>query len=125
MEGMKAGIVATIALLLIFLLAALFVFIYISTYRSNYYAYNLLRLDPLEESSLKDDETRIGTAEIWMIGDSRIARWNKDLLKEKSEIANLGIEGQTAAQGYYRLKNCIDSDTPSIIVLQVGINELK
>ena len=125
MAGMKAGIIATIALLLIFLMAALFVYIYISAYRSNYYAYNLLRLDPLEESSLKDYEARISTAEIWMIGDSRIARWDKDLLREESEIANLGIEGQTSAQVYYRLKNYLVLDTPSLIVLQVGINDLK
>jgi lysophospholipase L1-like esterase len=106
-------------------LAALFVFIYFRAYRSNYYDYNLLRLDPLEESSLKDYESRISTAEIWMIGDSRIARWDTDLLKEESEIANLGIEGQTSAQVYYRLKNYLVSDTPSLIVLQVGINDLK
>lgn len=125
MAGMKDGIIVTIALLLIFLLAALFVFIYISAYKSNYYAYNLLRLDPLKESSLKSHEPRISTAEIWMIGDSRIARWDTDLLKEESEIANLGIEGQTSTQVYYRLKNYLVSDTPSLIVLQVGINDLK
>lgn len=122
---MRAGIMVPVALLLIFLLAALFVFIYIRAYRSNYYDYNLLRLDPLEESSLKDYESRIRTAEIWMIGDSRIARWDTDLLKEEAEIANLGIEGQTSAQVYYRLKNYLVSDSPSLIVLQVGINDLK
>ena len=122
---MRAGILAPVALLLIFLLAALFVFIYVRAYRSNYYTYNLLRLDPLEEGSLKDYEARISTAEIWMIGDSRIARWDTDLLKEESGIANLGIEGQTSAQVYYRLKNYLVSDTPSLIVLQVGINDLK
>ena len=125
MAGMRAGILAPVALLLIFLLAALFVFIYVRAYRSNYYTYNLLRLDPLEEGSLKDYEARISTAEIWMIGDSRIARWDTDLLKEESGIANLGIEGQTSAQVYYRLKNYLVSDTPSLIVLQVGINDLK
>ena len=122
---MRAGILAPVALLLIFLLAALFVFIYVRAYRSNYYTYNLLRLDPLEEGSFKDYEARISTAEIWMIGDSRIARWDTDLLKEESGIANLGIEGQTSAQVYYRLKNYLVSDTPSLIVLQVGINDLK
>lgn len=125
MAGMREGIPVHFALLLIFLLAALFVFIFIKTYRGNYYAYNLLKLDPLEEKSLRNDEAGLRTAEIWMIGDSRIARWDKNLLNDESEIVNLGIEGQTSIQVYYRLKNYLVSDTPSILVLQVGINDLK
>ena len=125
MAGMRGGISVPFAMLLIFLLAALFVFIIIKTFRSNYYAYNLLKLDPLEEKSLRNNEAGIRTAEIWMIGDSRIARWDKNLMNDKSEIVNLGIEGQTSLQVYYRLKNYLVSDTPSILVLQGGINDLK
>lgn len=122
---MRSGIITRVSLMLLFLMAALFVFLSVKTYRNNYFNYNLLRLDPLDEDRSGEQLANLNTSEIWMLGDSRIARWDKDLLKEESEIANLGIEGQTSAQVYYRLKNYLIADTPSLLILQVGINDLK
>ncbi|MBE0678991.1 MAG: hypothetical protein IH592_09530 [Bacteroidales bacterium] len=60
-----------------------------------------------------------------MLGDSRVSRWNEKLLKVNNDIANLGVEGQTSAQVYYRFKSYLETDTPSLVILEVGINELK
>lgn len=125
MAGMKGGTVTIVAVLLLLLVTAAFVLVFVKTYRSNYFNYNLLRLYPLEDNRLGQDEARLRSAEIWMVGDSRIARWNKSLLSDKVGIANLGIEGQTSAQVYYRFRNYLAADTPSVVILQVGINDLK
>ena len=60
-----------------------------------------------------------------MLGDSRVKRWHEELFKSSKKIANLGVEGQTSAQVYYRFKNYLETDTPSIVILEVGINDMK
>lgn len=93
-----------------------------------YLSYNLLRLDPLEDRSLKKDI--LGTIDtvpnIWMIGDSRMARWNKDLLSPlEPNIVNLGIEGQTTSQVLIRLEKYLKTCSPEWLILEVGVNDLK
>ncbi len=96
-------------------------------YKDNYKTYNLLKVDPLETAGLKAEnlEATLKKSGIWMLGDSRMGRWNEELLKDSTEIANLGVEGQTSAQVYYRFKTYLETDTPSLVILEVGINELK
>ena len=60
-----------------------------------------------------------------MLGDLRIGRWDQDLLSGDIKVANLGIEGQTSSQVYYRFKNYLEIDTPELVIVEVGINELK
>ena len=96
-------------------------------YKSNYKTFNLLRVDPLETGGLKAEnlESTLIHSDIWMLGDSRVKRWNEDLLKDTIVIANLGVEGQTSAQVYYRFKTYLETATPSLVILEVGINDLK
>ena len=101
--------------------------IFLHIYKDNYKTYNLLKVDPLETGGLKAEnlEATLNKSDIWMLGDSRVSRWNEELLKDSTEIANLGVEGQTSAQVYYRFKTYLETDTPSLVILEVGINELK
>lgn len=124
---MKKGMTALIITLLLLLLAVAFAGIYAISFRNNYKAYNLLRIDPLETGRLRSanqDQPELN-ADIWMIGDSRVARWDTALLNTGLQIANLGMEGQTSTQVWYRFKNDLEIDTPAIVILEVGINDLK
>ncbi len=96
--------------------------------RKQYFLYNLLRFDPLEENINSQNPISISgkTSEIWLFGDSRITRWNKEHFSSLGgEIQNYGIEGQTSAQVLNRLKNNLGSGKPLWIFLEVGINDLK
>lgn len=96
--------------------------------RKYYLSYNLLRLDPLEDQSFKKEllVTQENISDIWMIGDSRMARWNQDLLSPlNAKIINLGIEGQTTSQVLSRLKNYLEIGNPKWLILEAGINDLK
>ena len=80
-----------------------------------------LRVSPLYEHS------RVAGSDscFWLIGDSRIARWNFSDTIAGCKTNNLGIEGQTAQQVYYRLKLNLEEAKPKLVLIQVGINDLK
>ena len=124
---MKGRMTSLILIFLVLLVIAASAIAFLYLYRDNYKNYNLLRVDPLEMGGLKSEDTEatLKRSDIWMLGDSRVARWNEELLKDSTEIANLGIEGQTSAQVYYRFKTYLETDTPSLVILEVGINDLK
>jgi lysophospholipase L1-like esterase len=97
-------------------------------YRKNYLQYNLLRSDPLEESKIAGKllNTSDSNVNIWLIGDSRIAHWNKNFFSPThANIVNLGIDGQTSRQVLQRFKNHLEFGKPDWIILEVGINDLK
>jgi len=127
MDRMKGRMTASIFIIVLLLVSAVSATVFLQLYRYNYKKINLLRTDPLEAGGLKTEnlEATLKNSEIWMLGDSRVSRWNEELLKNGTEIANLGIEGQTSAQVYYRFKTYLETDTPSLVILEVGINELK
>jgi lysophospholipase L1-like esterase len=93
-----------------------------------YLAYNLLKLDPLEEKSSEflNSSHLEKNSGIWLIGDSRIARWNTELFSSFGlKVVNLGIEGQTTSQVLLRLKYDLETDNPELVFLEAGINDLK
>jgi lysophospholipase L1-like esterase len=96
--------------------------------RESYLEYNLLKLNPLETNDIpKDDELSWNDDnEIWLIGDSRIARWDStffNLLPAK--VVNLGVEGHTTSQCLLYLINSLRSAQPDWVILEIGINDLK
>ena len=98
-----------------------------SLYKRDYKSFYLLRINPLEDHRINPDElkTELIESEIWMLGDSRIQMWNPELISEAGKAANLGIDGQTSEQSLLRLKSYIEIGTPEILVIEVGVNELK
>jgi len=124
---MRIGVNSIVLILLLLILTVAFGLITVNTYKSNYKAQNLLRIDPLENNSLSMETIGpiLADADLWMLGDSRIGRWDRNLLSGDIKVANLGIEGQTSSQVYYRFKNYLEIDTPRLVLVEVGINELK
>lgn len=124
---MKGGMISFILILLLLLVIVASGIAILHIYKNNYKAYNLLKIDPLETGGLKTEnlEATLIKSDIWMLGDSRVSRWDEELLKDSNEIANLGVEGQTSAQVYYRFKTYLETSAPSLVILEVGINELK
>jgi len=114
-----------ILLFLLIIAAAGMILIY--KYKDLYKKNALLKVDPLEFASVKlvDPAAELKDSEIWMIGDSRIGRWPEELLKSSTKITNLGVEGQTSSQVLYRFKSYLEMTTPSLVILEVGINDLK
>lgn len=124
MNGTRMSLVLILLLLVVIIVAGLALF---RTYKSSYMRYNLLRADPLEIAGVNEGGSRslLLNTGVWMIGDSRVSRWPEEMLKDSTGIANLGIEGQTSAQVLYRFRNYLDTATPSLVILEVGINDLK
>jgi len=127
MDRIKGRMIITILILLLLLFTLASGMLLLHIYKDNYKTYNLLKVDPLETVGLKAEnlEATLKKSGIWMLGDSRISRWDEELIKDDIEIANLGVEGQTSAQVYYRFKTYLEVDTPSLVILEVGINDLK
>jgi len=124
---MKGGMISWILIFLLLLVTMASGIVLLHIYKDNYKTYNLLKVDPLETGGLKAEnlEATLRKSDIWMLGDSRVSRWDEELLKDNIEIANLGVEGQTSSQVYYRFKTYLETATPSLVILEVGINELK
>jgi lysophospholipase L1-like esterase len=127
MGRMKGGMISLILILLLLLVIVASGVAILHIYKNNYKTYNLLKVDPLETGGLKAEnlEATLSKSDIWMLGDSRVSRWNEELLNDSNDIANLGVEGQTSSQVYYRFKTYLETSAPSLVILEVGINELK
>lgn len=115
--------------LLSLLTAVIVVFIIFAVWKNQYTKYNLLRLNPLDESKPVLDKLKNAQGKdnlIWLIGDSRIAQWNTSyLIPLNNPVINLGIEGQTSKQTLENLKKYLGISHPYCIVIQVGINDFK
>lgn len=91
-----------------------------------YLQLNQVRLDPLgydviftNENNMKNDEKMIV-----FYGDSRAADWFFPVV-DGYFFLNRGIGGQTSEQVKLRYEEHVAPLTPDIVVLQVGINDLK
>jgi lysophospholipase L1-like esterase len=90
-----------------------------------YLRLNALRLDPLELNSCQDStRPTSGLPLVVFFGDSRVARWPAPDL-EGFEFVNRGIEAQTSAQVLDRFDDHVRTLKPNILIVQVGINDLK
>jgi lysophospholipase L1-like esterase len=67
-----------------------------------------------------------GNSDLWLVGDSRMARWNKDLLSPvPGQVKNVGVEGATTLQVLDQLSRTVEIGVPEWIIIEVGINDLK
>ena len=119
---MKTGkwIIAFLVLLVLILAYGVFHFRF-EQYRTGV----LARLDPLEVQKAKEPVPDQNGG-CWIIGDSRAWHWDKTLLMEKgSGISNLGARGQSSRQVLERFRNDLEISKPDLVIIQVGINDLK
>ena len=101
-------------------------------YRANYQSFktiNAVRLDPLNLAKYADqpgwlDPNSPQLKAVWY-GDSRALQWSFPPGGERFQFLNRGISYQTSAQVLLRYAVDIEPLQPDLIVLQVGINDLK
>lgn len=90
-----------------------------------YLQLNALRLDPLGSSLFTNaTSAKSGLPQVVFFGDSRAANWLAPG-DEKFEFLNRGIGSQTTVQVLERFDIHIKPIMPEVIVIEVGINDLK
>jgi len=88
---------------------------------------NWVRLDPLglerfpAKINLPPDYEKM---RVVFYGDSRAANWSSPKI-ENFEFINRGIGAQTSAQVLHRFEHHLQPLNPEIVIVQVGINDLK
>lgn len=91
-----------------------------------YLQLNLTRLDPLGLSAFASAAGPAAPGPtIVFFGDSRAAEWPAPPQATNATIVNRGIGAQTSAQALGRFEPHVAGLQPDIIVLQIGINDLK
>jgi len=98
--------------------------------RGYYLQLNETRLDPLGLSYYTADlegQSPGGPnqATVVFLGDSRAESWRSPFGLDQFEFVNRGIGTQTSAQVVQRFDYHVEPLGPQIVVLQVGINDLK
>jgi len=98
-------------------------------YKECYSKRNETRLDPLGLEyypHLPDRETpdQAGQVRTVFFGDSRAEEWPAPVL-QGYEFINRGIDRQTTVQVLWRLPYHLEPLKPGLVLLQVGINDLK
>ena len=97
--------------------------------RQYYLQLNATRLDPLglsyySTASGQGDLTSSELTGVVFFGDSRAANWTAPVL-EGFEFINRGIGSQTSEQAAGRFERHVKPLQPEVVVVQVGINDLK
>ncbi|TAF03556.1 MAG: SGNH/GDSL hydrolase family protein [Oscillatoriales cyanobacterium] len=117
--------IATVALSLALLASAgLNVFLY-QQWQKYYLLLNATGLDPLGLNSYPNSAEKTQQPVIVFYGDSRAESWPAPDTIKNATIVNRGIGGQTTAQVLGRFQQHVASLKPKIIVIQVGVNDLK
>lgn len=94
--------------------------------RQYYLDLNAVRLNPLNLSSYPDAAPAPAVRpRLVFFGDSRAARWPVTADDNQFEVINRGVEAETSAQATLRFAAHITALQPAIVVVQVGVNDLK
>ena len=102
----------------------------LSLYRKAKYYYlesNSFRLDPIGLNNYPitiDQRTNKNQTRVVFFGDSRAFSWISPEINNY-EFINRGIGGQTSLQTSSRFAYHVNSLQPDIIIIQIGINDLK
>jgi len=101
----------------------------VKRYRHAYRELSRVTLDPLGlEQAQAETEAARGLKEgplVLFYGDSRAAAWPAPDAAAPFVFVNLGVNGQTAAQAALRYQADAALLHPDVVVLQVGINDLR
>ena len=91
--------------------------------------FNRVRLDPLamEQIDTSADESLVAASEhrVLFFGDSRAAAWPSPEAPEGFTFINRGVNGHTAVQANLRYSMHVDTLQPDIVIVQVGVNDLR
>ncbi len=92
-----------------------------------YLELNQTRLDPLGLSYYPVNSqavTKPNRSRVIFFGDSRAASWTPPQI-DRYEFVNRGIASQTSVQTIDRFSAHVSSLKPDIVIIQVGVNDLK
>jgi len=116
------------ALLLVVLGSSIFVNILLFRRAKQFYLeLNQTRLDPLGLNNYPTNLkqlTNTNPTRVVFFGDSRAASWTSPNISEY-EFINRGISSQTSVQAIERFAYHVSSLKPNIVIIQVGVNDLK
>ncbi len=115
---------ALITLLSSLLLSILFNIVLFNNTVQYYKSLNATRLDPLGLNAYPSVTLTYSQPTVVFFGDSRAADWPNPNVPSFNFL-NRGIGAQTSSQVYWRLTDDIQPLSPHILILQVGINDLK
>lgn len=121
--------VLALSILLVLLLASVALnWVLFQRGRGYYLELNSTRLDPLgldfySNQSLGPPESE--RVRVVFFGDSRAYEWPAPEGLDGIEFVNRGVVTQTSAQALGRFKDDVGTLTPGIVIVQVGINDLK
>jgi lysophospholipase L1-like esterase len=121
------GVAVLVTLVLIVLGSSLFVNLLLYRRANQYYReLNQTRLDPLglENYPINSSLEVSSQSRVVFWGDSRAASWSAPDTRQYKFI-NRGINGQTSSQTSQRFAEHVRSLKPDIVIIQVGINDLK
>lgn len=115
-----------ILILCLALVISLFLNVYLFRQAKGYYQeLNQARLDPLNLNEFVDDlMTPSEQPTVMFLGDSRAAAWPNPPVTAFHYV-NWGIGGQTSAQVWLRYDSHVRPQPPTLLIIQVGINDLK
>ncbi len=122
-----------VALCLLTLLLLFSVWLNVRLYHlglSYYHDAEAVRLDPtsarhFQSLNAVQQPPESGQKRIVLVGDSRIEQWESLPSIEQTQWINRGRGGDTTAQVLLRLERDVLALNPHMVVLQVGINDLK
>jgi lysophospholipase L1-like esterase len=119
-------IILSVALLFSVVLNALL----FSKVKAHYYQLNAIMLDPLglsyyPISAEQVSEPQSSRQRVVFLGDSRAQSWTFPSGVEQFEFYNRGIGNQTSVQVLARFEEHVATLEPDVVVIQVGVNDLK
>ena len=96
-------------------------------FKAYYRELNEVRLDPLGLNHVTQPQASVEKPVVIFFGDSRAAQWPAphDGVFSQTTFVNLGMGAQTSAQVLGRFDRQVPALHPNILILQVGINDLK
>lgn len=110
-------------LLLVSIISNIFMF---NLGNTHFRLHNIVRLDPLQlDYYPAAPPLSEGKLRVVFFGDSRALSWSSPSGPAGVEYVNRGIGFQTTAQVLGRFEQHVSTLSPQVIVLQVGINDLK
>jgi lysophospholipase L1-like esterase len=93
--------------------------------RDYYLQLNATRLDPLGSSAFPVSDEPPPSPVVVVVGDSRAAEWPPPERLDDATVINRGIGSQTSTQVAGRFEQHVAPLTPTVVLIQVGINDLK
>jgi lysophospholipase L1-like esterase len=128
MKTNRILVTTTISLTLALIISIVLNYLLFSKGQQYYHQLNLTRLDPLglsvypaqDYKSTSPDKLRVV-----LFGDSRVYQWPQPTGLEGFEFINRGIGAQTSSQVVGRFDEHVIPLQPDILLIQMGINDLK